>query len=207
MFRQSIMGLLQADGDVQIVADAARGDEAVSLAEKLKPDMIIMQVDEAVEQAQEEVEGMLAMRPRPRVVILSMHDQPHFVRRMLGLGPSAYLLKSSAIDELLSVVRSTALDSDGTDAVVSVPWHLIEQVQNAAEPGLSARELEVLLWTARGHSNHQIARRLSLAESTVKRHLANIYSKLGVSSRTEAINKGLAEGWLSSRDLSSGEDM
>ena len=205
MFRHSLMGLLQADGDVEIVADAGRGEEAVDLAEKLKPDMVIMQVDEDVEKAQEEIERILAVSPRPRAIVLSLYDNPRFVRRVLGMGTSAYVHKSTSVDELLGVVRSTALGSDDADGVVCVPERVLEQVQNAAGPGLSARELEILLWVARGSSNRQIAARLSISEATVKRHLANAYPKIGVTSRQEAVREGLSEGWILNSDITVGE--
>src|SRR3954447_19554972 len=151
MFRHAIMGLLQADGDVEIVGDAGRGEEAIALAQKLKPDAVIMQVDEDVEKAKDEIGNILAVSPRPRVIVLSLYDDPGFVRRVLGMGTSAYVHKSSSADKLLGVVRSTTLGSnDADDVIVSVPERVIEQVQNAAEPGLSAREWEILLWAARG---------------------------------------------------------
>jgi DNA-binding NarL/FixJ family response regulator len=205
MFRHAIMGLLQADGDVKVVGDAGRGEEAIALAQKLKPDVVIMQVDEDVQKAKDEIESILAVSPRPRVIVLSLYDDPGFVRRVLGMGTSAYVHKSSSADKLLGVVRSTTLDSNEADVIVSVPERVIEQVQNAAEPGLSARELEILLWAARGSSNRQIATRLSVTEATVKRHLANAYPKIGVSSRYEAVSKGLSEGWILERDITAPE--
>src|SRR3954452_9790629 len=167
MFRHAIMALLQADGDVEIVGDAGRGDEAVALAKKLGPDIVIMQVDNEVEKARDEIERILAVSSRPRVIVLSLYDDPGFVRRVLGMGVSSYVHKSSSIDELLNVVRSTTLgaeDAEDADVIVSVPERVIEQVQNAADPGLSARELEILVWAARGYSNRQIATRLSISE-------------------------------------------
>lgn len=205
MFRRSLIGLLQADGDVEIVGDAGRGEEAIALAEELKPDLVIMQVDEEVEKAKDELESILAVSPHSRTVILSMYDEPRFVRRVLGMGPSAYVHKSSSVDQLLGVVRSTALGSDSESAIVSLPEGVLEQVQNAAGPGLSARELEILLWVARGSSNRQIAARLQISEATVKRHLSNAYPKIGVGSRSEAVREGLSEGWILSSDMTVGE--
>src|SRR5215210_2728962 len=124
MFRHAIMGLLQADGDVQIVGDAGRGEEAVALAQKLCPEVVIMQVDQEVEKARDEIERILAVSPRPRLIVLSLYDDPGFVRRVLGMGPSAYVHKSSSIEQLLSVMRSTTLgaeDPDDADLIVSVP--------------------------------------------------------------------------------------
>ena len=209
MFRHAIMGLLQADGDVKIVGDAGRGEEAVALAEKLDPDIVIMQVDNEVEKAKDEIERILAVSSRPRVIVLSLYDDPGFVRSVLGMGTNAYVHKSSSVDELLNVVRSTTLGADDaeddTDVIVSVPERVLEQVQNAADHGLSARELEILLWAARGYSNRQIATRLSISEATVKRHLANAFPKIGVRSRYEAVRKGLSEGWILEADITVSE--
>jgi DNA-binding NarL/FixJ family response regulator len=210
MFRHAIMALLQADGDVEIVGDAGRGEEAVALAEKLGPDVVIMQVDQEVEKARDEIECILAVSPHPRVIVLSLYDDPGFVRRVLGMGTSAYVHKSSSVDELLSAIRSTTLDADGADdadVVVSVPERVLEQVQNAADPGLSARELESILWAARGYSNRQIATRLSISEATVRRHLANAFPKIGVNSRYEAVSKGLCEGWILEADITVREEV
>ena len=206
MFRHSLIGLLQADGDVQIVGDAGRGEEAIALAEELKPDLVIMEVDEDPEIAKDELESILAVSPRSRVVILSMYDDPRFVQRVLGMGPSAYVHKSSSVEQLLSIVRSTALGSDNDSAIVSVPERMLKQVQNAAGAGLSARELEILVWVARGSSNRKIATGLGLSDATVKRHLANAYPKIGVGSRSEAVSVGLSEGWILSSDITAGED-
>jgi DNA-binding NarL/FixJ family response regulator len=205
MFRHSLIGLLQADGDVQIVGDARRGEEAIALAEELKPDLVIMEVDQDAEKAKDELESILTVSPSSRVVILSMYDDPRFVHRVLGMGPSAYVHKSSSVEQLLGIVRSTALSSDNESAIVSVPERMLEQVQNAAGAGLSARELEILVWVARGSSNRQIATELNLSDATVKRHLANTYPKIGVSSRFEAVSVGLSEGWILSSDITAGE--
>ncbi len=164
-----------------------------------------MQVDQDPEMAKDELESILGVSPRSRVVILSMYDDPRFVQRVLGMRPSAYVHKSSSVEQLLSIVRSIALGSANDSAIVSVPERMLEQVQNAAGAGLSARELEILVWVARGSSNRQIATGLVLSEATVKRHLANAYPKIGVSSRFEAVSVGLSEGWISSSDITAGE--
>lgn len=201
MFRRSLIGLLQADGDVEIVGDAGRGEEVMALAEELKPDLVIMQVDQEVEKAKDEIESILAVSPHSRTIVLSMYDEPRFVQRVLGLGPSAYVHESSSVDQLLGVVRSVTLGSDSESAIVSLPERVLEQVQNVAGHGLSARELEILLWVARGSSNRQIAAKLQISEATLKRHAANAYPKLGVGSRSEAVRLGLSEGWILSSDI------
>lgn len=136
-----------------------------------------------------------------------MYDDPRFVHRVLGMGPSAYVHKSSSVEQLLGIVRSTALGSDNESAIVSVPERMLEQVQNVDGAGLSARELEILVWVARVSSNRQVAAGLGLSEATVKRHLANAYPKIGVGSRSEAVSVGLSEGWILSSDITAGEGL
>jgi DNA-binding NarL/FixJ family response regulator len=120
------------------------------------------------------------------------------------MGASAYLPKSTSLEQLLDTVRNVAASprspSDESEARI-VPQEVLEDLDGQAD-GLSGREVEILLQAARGMSNQQIAVSLHLSEATVKRHLANTYSKIGVNSRTEATQKALANGWISSFELS-----
>jgi DNA-binding NarL/FixJ family response regulator len=132
----------------------------------------------------------------PRVIIVTMHDDPRLVRELIGLGASAYLVKSATIEELHTAVH-TAASSPASNVVISP-----ETLQNTAKAeGLSGRELEVLLMVARGMSNQQIANSLYLSEATVKRHLANIYPRIGVSSRGEAVRMALSKEWITPSDI------
>ena len=110
---------------------------------------------------------------------------------------------------MLGAIRRTIggspAERDGQDdyAVVGMPERMMGQVRTAGEYGISARELEMLVLVGQGLSNGQIASRLHLSEATVKRHLANVYPKLGVASRGEATRKALGEGWITERDITS----
>jgi DNA-binding NarL/FixJ family response regulator len=146
---------------------------------------------------------MLESSPLPRVVIVTMYDDPRLVRELIGLGAVAYLVKSATMEELHAAVHTAANSpiGPGSDAViVATP----EAFRDPAD-GLSERELEVLLLVARGMSNQQIATSLHLSEATIKRHLANIYPRIGVSSRGEAVRKALSRRWISARDITGGE--
>jgi DNA-binding CsgD family transcriptional regulator len=140
--------------------------------------------------ARQAMECMLENSPLRRVIIVTIHDDPRLVRELIGLGASAYLVKSATIEELLAAVHTAARRPAGN--VIIPP----KTLRNPAEgDDLSRRELEVLLMVARGMSNHQIAISLHLSEATIKRHLANIYPKIGVSSRREADpGRGRREG-------------
>ncbi len=204
MFRQGLKEMLATGGDIEIVGEASNGREALALAEKIRPDLVILDVEMPVMGADEVMDRLLEVTPTPRVVILTMHDNPRLVREFLGRGASGYLSKSASIEGLLTAVRTAAESPLGPrqeNVILAVPREVLERVENDAEGSPSARELEILLLAARGLSNRQIATTLTISEATVKRHLANLYAKMGVGSRSEATSKALSEGWMTARDL------
>ena len=204
MFRQGIREMLSTDESIEVVGEAGDGLEAVTLAEKLRPNVVLLDVEMPVMSAKQAIERMLANPPPPRVVIVTMYDDPRLVRELIGLGAVAYVVKSATMEELHAAVHAAANSPVGTekDVVIVAPP---KAFRNPAEAdGLSERELEVLLMVARGMSNHQVAVSLHLSEATIKRHLANIYPRIGVSSRGEAVSKALSKKWISARDITNG---
>lgn len=203
MFRQGLAEMLQTDEGIRVVDQAENGAEAVALARELAPDVVILDVEMPVMGAAEAMDKLFLLRPRPRIVVVTMHDDPGLVRELLSLGASAYLVKSASMNELLSAVHTAAESPEGPhdeNVVMVVPRETMRTVERGSDH-LSARELEILLLVARGLSNRQISRVLHLSEATVKRHLANIYPKMEVSSRGEATRKALRDGWISTRDV------
>jgi len=204
MFRQGIREMLSTDEGIEVVGEAQNGQEAVTLVQELRPDVVLLDVEMPVMGAKQAMERMLESSPLPRVVIVTMYDDPRLVRELIGLGAVAYLVKSATIEELHAAVHTAANSPLGDgDAVIVVSPHTFRDPAEA--DGLSERELEVLLMVARGMSNQQIATSLHLSEATVKRHLANIYPRIGVSSRGEAVRKALSRRWISARDITGGE--
>ncbi len=205
MFRQGLKEMLSTDESIEVVGEAENGEEAVALARELKPDVAILDIEMPVMGAREAMDLLLQISPSSRVVVVTMHDDPRLVREFLGRGASGYLVKSASLQELLTAVHTAAENPVGPqeeNVVMVVPREAFERAERATEEGgLSARELEILLLVARGLSNRQISRTLNVAEATVKRHLANLYPKMSVSSRGEATRKALSEGWISSRDV------
>ncbi len=204
MFRQGLREMLSTDGAIEVVGQAENGEEAVTLARRLRPDVVVLDVEMPVMGAEAAMAPLLRISPPPAIVVVTMHDDPKLVRRLLGMGASAYLVKSASMQELISAVRAAAEVPEGEtreeNVIMVVPRGYLEKVEEGAGD-LSGRELEILLLVARGQSNRQVASTLHLSEATIKRHLANIYPKLGVNSRGEATRKALSEGWISARDL------
>ena len=204
MFRQAVASMLSKDGAVEVVADADNGSQAIDLAKQTRPDVIVMQVESKPEEAATEIGGMLEASPDSRIVVLTIHQDPRRVKEMVGLGTRAYVHKSATVEDLLGAVRQATQgppEGESAYAVVGMPERIMEQVVSADERGISARELEVLVLAGRGLSNAQIASRLYLSEATVKRHLANVYPKLGVSSRVQAVSRAMSEGWITEEDI------
>ena len=117
------------------------------------------------------------------------------------MGASAYLVKTSSSEHLVAAVRAAVFDPQAKNAVVGMPLAMLQESTDGVEDVLSARELEILLLAARGLSNQQIAVSAHLAEATVKRHLANVYQKMGVSSRSEASREALLRDWITIEEV------
>lgn len=197
MFREGLAGLLASYGEIEVVGSSPNGPEVVALAEREKPDMIIMEIEMPLQKGRENLSRVLALSPRPKVLIVTMFENPRYVRDFLKLGASAYLMKSAEVEDLVGVIRSVAQDTEqAQDIVMGIPKETLELSVDGFRDVLSEREMEVLLLAARGLGNRRIATSLHLSESTVRRHLANIYPKMEVGSRTEAAKKAFAEGWI-----------
>jgi DNA-binding NarL/FixJ family response regulator len=163
--------------------------------------VVIMQVQMPFERAKESLGRMRALPHPPKVIVVTMFEQPHYVRSLMELGASAYLVKTSSSEHLVAAVRAAVFDPRAKNAVVGMPTAILEESRDGVEGVLSARELELLLLAARGLSNRQIAASAHLAEATVKRHLANIYQKMGVTSRTEAAREALLRDWITIEEV------
>jgi DNA-binding NarL/FixJ family response regulator len=202
IFREGLASVLADYSGMQVVGQANNDERAVALARQTKPDVVLMQVQMPISLARENLRRMReAADPPPKVIIVTMIEDPREVREIMDLGASAYIVKSASTEHLVAAVRASILDPKSKNVVVGMPRALLEEGEEGAESVLSARELEILLLAARGLSNHQIANKAHLAEGTVKRHLANTYHKMGVGSRSEATRMALYEEWITIHDV------
>jgi DNA-binding NarL/FixJ family response regulator len=201
LFREGLAGLLAAHGGLQIIAEVPNDEEALKLAQDEKPDVVIMQVQTPFEKSKESLLKMREISPPPKIVIVTMFENPRYVQELLRLGASAYLIKSVSVEHLVGAVRAAVFDPKGENVILGMPQEMIEEVEDGSGGVLSAREMEILLLTARGLSNRQLADSLNLSEATVKRHLANIYPKMGVASRGEAVRKALQNEWITIQEV------
>ena len=203
MFRQGIASVLADYGGMEVVGQTDNDEGAVELARLTKPDVVLMQVQMPIPRARENLRRMRETAdPAPKVVIVTMIEDPREVRKLMDLGASAYIVKSASAEHLVAAVRTAILDPRSkNNVVVGMPRALLEEAEGGSEGVLSGRELEILLLASRGLSNRQIAAKVYLAEGTVKRHLTNTYQKMGVGSRGEATRMALYEEWITIHDV------
>jgi len=205
MFRQGLAGILASYGDMEVIAEVPNDGEGLQLARELSPDVVIMQVQMPFERAKQTLKAMRSFEDPPKVVIVTMFESPRYIRELTRVGASAYVLKTASSEHLVAAVRVAVLDPKSANVVVGMPRGMLEGTEEGAESVLSGRELEILLLAARGLSNGQIASSLHLSEGTVKRHLANVYLKMGVSSRGEASREALTRDWITIEEVISEE--
>ena len=200
MFRESVAEMLSLDPAIEVVGQAENGAEALALVEEKRPDVVVLDVEMPVMGAQAAMRRMSRLDAPPRFVIVTVFAEPRLVRELVELGASAYLPKTASLKELVAAVRAISRD-EGGKVLLSLPRETLERVDRGPEGKLTDRELEVLVLAARGESNAGIARTLNLAEGTIKRHLHNIYGKLEVGSRAEALSLAISEGWISPEEI------
>jgi DNA-binding NarL/FixJ family response regulator len=205
LVRQGMAEILATDPGIEVVAHAANGREAVDLARKERPDVVVLDVEMPVMSGQVALRKLLDLGQPPKVIIVTVFADESHVRELLALGASAYLSKNSSMEVLISTVRSVVGEQEGQEkdgVILYVPRVTFDEGDGQEGSSLSGRETEVLMLAARALSNREIAKSLHLSETTVKRHLSNVYEKLDVSSRGEAARKALSEGWISAWDVS-----
>jgi len=198
MLREGLVSILSSrGGDIEVLGHSPTGEEAFALLRENSPDVVITQIDMDLHVAKEVLRRIREASPDSRIVVLTIFDNLRYVQALSKLGIDAYIHKTSSAQELVATIVALLMrEPKGENTVVSMPRGSLERMGNGPMGTLSERETEVLVHVARGLSNYQIATEMHLAKSTVKRHLANIYEKVGVGSRSEATRVALQEMWI-----------
>jgi DNA-binding NarL/FixJ family response regulator len=197
LMREGLREILETQPDVFVVGEAGDSATAIAVVAQHQPRVVLLDVEIPGGDVTETVSTLRRLAPGTEIIILSMYDGPQLLQRLLALGIRGYLVKSVSRGELVSAIRNACAD-DG-HVILSVSRRSLAQLPGTGG-ALSPRELDVLELAARAMSNAQIASRLYLTEATVKRHLSNIFSKLGAVSRIDAVNKAVAASLIPPRD-------
>lgn len=185
--RSGLEQLLQTTDDLELVASAADGEEAVRLAGELGPDVVLMDLSMPGVDGVQATRRIVAADATCQVVVLTSFSDRQWILDALDAGASGYVLKHASPDELLDAIR--AAHAGGSPMDPKAARVLLDAQRSGARPGgvaLSDREEQVLRLVAAGLANKNIARQLGIAERTVKAHLTNIFQRLGVTDRTQA---------------------
>jgi DNA-binding NarL/FixJ family response regulator len=191
--REGLRAVLSAESDLSVVGECGSGEEAVRLAGRLRPDVVLMDLRLPGVDGVEATAGIVAAGAG-HVLVLTTYDSDGDIVRALAAGATGYLLKDAPRGELAAAVRAAARGE--TVLAAPVAARLATHVRGAARPALTPREVQVLRAVARGLSNPDIGRELFIGEATVKSHVTRIFEKLGVNDRTAAVTAAIARGIL-----------
>ncbi len=195
LFREGLVNLLSSQADMHVIADVGTGQEAVRVALELEPDLILMDVGLPDMQGFEAVKQILAKKPDLKVIMLTVHESDDLLIRSIIAGAKGYLIKNLSINQLFTSIRSLekgewALSRAMTGKVLDEFTRMAATMdqEDATPHNLTARETEVLAKVGDGMDNQQIGEELEISENTVRVHIHNIFEKLNLRSRNEAIN-------------------
>ena len=192
IMRQGMRLLLEAEAGFSVVAEAADGEEALRLAQRVRPDIVVLDISMPRLHGVEAARHLRAALPQTKIVVLTGHDSHRYARVLLRLGVAGYLAKTASAQELVCALRAAHAGRCYVQPAMAAL--LEEEADDEEEP--TPRELEVLEEVAVGLRNVEIAAQLHVTERTVRFHLDNLFRKFRVGSRTELIHAALERSWL-----------
>lgn len=200
LLRQGIKNVLSLEADLEVIGEAADGEEAVRKAVELKPDIILLDINMPRGNGLEVTKRLSAAQPDVKCVVLTIHDDENYVFEVIKAGAVGYLLKDVEPSMLIQAIRAISegesfiyptlarkLFSEVSRRDTERRHESVDMIRRRKEERLTYREVEVLQLVAKGLSNQEMAQRLFLSEKTVKNHLTNIFRKINVTDRTQAV--------------------
>lgn len=209
LFREGVKRILEFEDQFQVVAEGDDGNVAVELVEEHEPDIVLMDINMPDVNGVEATAELINRFPDVRVIILSIHDDEHYVMHALKTGAQGYLLKEMDSNSLVEAIR--VVSEGGSYLHPKVTHNLVQEYRKLAEESennegivffskplhlLTRRECEVLQLLAEGKSNRAVAESLEISEKTVKNHVSNILQKMNVNDRTQAVVRAIKNGWV-----------
>jgi DNA-binding NarL/FixJ family response regulator len=191
LMRQGIAALVSVERDMQLIAEASDGEEAIAQFRLHRPDVTLMDLQMPSMNGTEAISRIRSEFPDARILVLSTYAGDVQILRAIKAGARGYLLKGNVRTELLAAIRTIHAGHKRIPPEIAA-----ELAEHAADDQLSSREIDVLRLISAGNGNKQIADRLSIGESTVKNHISNILSKLGANDRAHAVSIALQRGIL-----------
>ena len=196
--RKGIREFLTELGDIDVIAEASNGDEAIALLEQKQPDVAVLDIQMPKRSGIEVCRHVRAQHWPIGILILTAYDDDPYVMAVLQAGANGYVLKTADADDIIQAVRDVHEGKSALDPVIA--RKLMAQLAGRADTqpieSLTPRETDVLKLAARGCTNKAIGAQLHLSDRTVQGHLANVYGKLHVATRTEAVMRAVSLGWL-----------
>lgn len=189
LFRMGVANIINQEKDLKVVAEAGDGAQAISAYEQHRPDVTLLDLRMPVLEGVEAVRQIRVLDPAALVIVLTTYDTDDEISRALKAGAKAYVLKDISADELVNCIRSVLAGK-----TYLAPAAAAKLAEGVTRVQLTPRELSTLRLLADGKANKEIANELDISERTVKTHLAHLFEKLGVTSRTEAIKVATRRG-------------
>ncbi len=200
MIRAGVRALIEAQPDMEVVAEASVGHEAIRLAQELQPDVMVLDISMPKASGLEAMGRVKKASPSTQVLVLTAFGESAYLRHMLAAGATGYLLKQSAADALIEAIRTVSTGTPYLDPSVAgkviASFAKRENLKGEKTGELTEREREVAIAVARGHTNKEIAGTLSISVKTVESHKANLMQKLDLGSRADVVRYALQQGWL-----------
>ena len=199
--REGIKLLVNSQPDMEVIGEASNGSAAIKAVQKLKPDIIVMDI------SMPETNGLKATKrikqdyPQVKILALTRHTDDGYIQQLLRAGANGYVLKQSAPTELINAIRAICvgksyLDPALTERVMGGYIRQSTALKNAKKVEITDRESEVIRMIAWGYSNKEIGERMQISVKTVEAHKANAMKKLGISSRIDIVRYAILQGWL-----------